>query len=66
MTSRLRRGVLFGGFTLVMAILIIPLAINVVYDGPVGDIGSALVWVAITALTVFAFYLGYNGWGAER
>ena len=57
---------MFGGFALVMTILIFPLMINVFYDGPVGGIVTALVWVAIAALTGLGFYLGYTGWGTER
>ena len=57
---------MFGGFALVMTILIVPFAVNVFYDGPVGGIASALVWVVIASVTVLGFYLGYNGWGTEH
>lgn len=64
--ERIRRGVTFGGVALLLSLLIVPLALNAVWQGPVPEALTAMLWLVILALTAFGFYLGYSGWGRDR
>lgn len=60
---RIRRGITFAGFALILSILIMPLALNVVSPGPVSPTVTSILWVVIAVLTAVGFYMGYSGWG---
>jgi hypothetical protein len=64
--EKLRRGMAFGGFALLLGIGVVPLALNVVWTGPVPQAVSAILWLVIAALAAFGFYLGFSGWGRSQ
>lgn len=61
--DKLRRGISFGGFSLIMAAAILPIAVALIWEGPLGPIGTGALVVLIAAITAGGFYLGYSGWG---
>ena len=61
--EKIRRGMAFGGFALVLGIVVMPLALNVFYSGPIEPLLQSIIWLVIAVVAAFGFYLGYTGWG---
>lgn len=59
----IRRAITFAGFALILSIIILPLALNVFFTGPVSPTVTSILWVLIAVVTAIGFYMGYSGWG---